>query len=123
MGPIGAAGPNGTGFAVTMQSVTHDTAIAMPANNSNVMYFVAPPFYLPFFTPWFNVTLTLPPAASAASRMVTVTRVEGGLRGVLVAPQGSDTIAGAFDPVLLLLKYSSVTLVSDGHQWVVLALR
>ena len=88
--------------------------MTMPADNTSVVYLVT--------TPRSNLTMTMPAASSAASRTVTVTRVDRG-RKVFVNPPSGQTFAGGETPLVLDSRYDSVTFVSDGHQWLVLILR
>ncbi len=81
----------------------------MPANTHSVIYLVT--------TAPGSVTLTLPPASSAASRFVTITRVDNG-RQVYVRPQLGDVVDGASTPISMNDRFDSITLVSDGNEWV-----
>jgi hypothetical protein len=86
----------------------------MPSDNTSVVYLVT--------TPWSNLTMTMPPAPAAASRFVTITRVDSG-RQVIVRPPSGQTFAGGETPLVLDSRYDSVTFVSDGQRWLVLVLR
>jgi len=83
----------------------------MPPDNASVLYLVT--------TAPGSVTLTLPPAASAAGRLVTVRRSDNG-RWVTVKPSNNEAINGARRPIVLDDRYDSVTLATDGVEWVVL---
>jgi probable HAF family extracellular repeat protein len=126
-GPQGAAGPNGApgvqgpmgpaglGGGLTIRSVAASTAIAMPSDNTSVAYLVTTPSSS-------NVTMTLPAASGAKSRLVTITRADNGRR-VFVTARPGETIDDDSDAISLETQYSAVTLVSDGHRWAVLFLR
>ena len=86
----------------------------MPPNNHSLIYLVT--------TAPNSVTMTLPLASMAASRFVTVTRVDNGRR-VTIRPQGHDFLEGANTPLVMDDRYDSFTMVSDGHEWVVLSRR
>jgi hypothetical protein len=109
---VGATGARGIGLAFDIVRTSTDTTIAMPSNQHSVVYLVTT-------RRRDSVTITLPPAADAVSRMVTVTCTDCGRR-VIVRSQGHEPIDGARNPIVLDGRYDSFTLVSDGHEWVVL---
>lgn len=113
-GPMGPQGPSANGIDVTVRNVASNTTITMPSNNTSVVYLVT--------TPSSNLTMTMPPASAAASRFVTITRVDRG-RQVFVKPASGQTFAGGESPLVLDSRYDSVTFVSDGQRWLVLVLR
>ena len=101
IGPQGAAGPTGAtglGLSLEIRRTTLDTHITMPTDKS-VVYLV-----------------TTAPAA------VTITRVDGG-RKVTVLPYAGEMVNGARVPVVMDDKYDSITLATDGVEWVVMARR
>ena len=113
MGPIGPQGPTGAtgiGLAFDIRRISADTVITMPPDTHSVVYLVT--------TTQHPVTITLPLASTAASRFVTVTRVDPGSR-VIVQPQGNDALEGARAPIVMGQIYDSFTMISDGHEWVV----
>jgi hypothetical protein len=107
-GPMGLMGM-GLGFEI--RRVSSDTVMTVPSDNRSVIYLVT--------TAPASVTLTLPPAATATSRFVTIQRTDNG-RKVMVRPQGAEMVDGARTPITMNSKYDAVTLVSDGSEWVVL---
>jgi hypothetical protein len=92
-----------------IRRVFTDTVITLPQNNQSVIYLVT--------TAPTSVTLTLPPAAAAGSRFITITRVDNG-RKVIVRPQANELVDGIRTPITMDDKFDSVTLVSDGNEWV-----
>ncbi|RLS54289.1 MAG: hypothetical protein DWH91_12115 [Planctomycetota bacterium] len=64
----------------------------------------------------FNVTL--PTAVGISGRQYTIKRVNGGVNNVTVTTTSSQTIDGATTNVLNA-QYSSVTVVSDGANWLI----
>ena len=69
-----------------------------------------------------DITLTLPTAASAgAGKMMTFKKVDAGTRKVIVAAAGVETIDGAATTELIT-EYDSITLVSDGANWMTTAM-
>ena len=64
----------------------------------------------------FNVTL--PTAVSISGRQYTIKRINGGDNNVTVVTSSSQTIDGATTKVLNA-QYVSVTVVSDGANWVI----
>lgn len=109
-GAQGPAGPPGIGLAYEIRRVSADTTIDLLADRS-VAYLVT--------TDRADVTMTLPPAATSTSRLVTIIHANNPRR-VHVVPQGGDPIAGARLPLTLEGSHSSVTLASDGREWVVI---
>jgi hypothetical protein len=105
----GSQGPMGLGLAFEIRRVSFDAEITLPAGNRSVIYLVT--------TPPSNVTLTLPPASTAVSRLVTITRVDRGRR-VIVRPSIDEMVDGARAPIVMDDRYDSITLVSDGVEWV-----
>jgi hypothetical protein len=113
-GAPGIQGPIGLGLAFEIRRTSADTALTLPGGNRSVVYLVT--------TAPGSVTLTLPPAATAVSRFVTVTRVDGG-RKVTLRPLNNEMVDGARVPIVMDDKFDSMTLVSDGAEWVVLVKR
>jgi hypothetical protein len=107
---MGAQGVPGLGLVFEIRHVSADTSIAMPAAGG-VLYLVR--------TDRRGVTMTLPPLVGGTSRLVTITREDGGQK-VAVQPSGADTLSGAKLPLTLDERYESVTLVSHGTEWAVL---
>jgi hypothetical protein len=99
----------GMGLGFDIVKTSSDTVIAMPPDGHSVVYLVT--------TPPRSLTITLPLASAAASRFVTITRVDNG-RTVTVRPQGSDPVDGERVPVVMDDQLDSITLVSDGNEWV-----
>lgn len=64
----------------------------------------------------FNVTL--PTAASISGRQYTIKRINGGANNVTVNTTSSQTIDGSTSNVLSA-QYASVTVVSDGANWLI----
>jgi hypothetical protein len=105
----GSQGPMGLGLAFEIRRLSSDAEITLPAGNRSVIYLVT--------TPSSNVTLTLPPASTAVSRLVTITRVDRGRR-VIVRPSINEMVDGARAPIVMDDGSDSITLVSDGVEWV-----
>lgn len=114
-GPQGPMGPAGLGGGLTVRTVANNTTIAMPSDNTSVAYLVTTPSSS-------NVTMMLPAASAAKSRLVTITRADSGRR-VFVKARSGETIDDDADAISLESQYAAVTLVSDGHRWAVLFLR
>ena len=62
------------------------------------------------------VTISLPPATTAVSRVFVVKRVNAGANNVTVDPFGSETIDGAAT-YALTTQWSYVRFVSNGTAW------
>ena len=118
-GNTGPAGPAGLGIAFLSRSIAGSGVLQLGANNSSMVYLVTMP-------PRANLlTLTLPPAASATSRFLTIRRLDSP-GAVLILPQGADTIEGrgrddTRSPLELDSRSDYVTLVSDGTAWYLFA--
>lgn len=110
-GANGLPGATGLGLSFEIRRVLSDALITLPAGNRSVVYLVT--------TPPSNVTLTLPAASDAVSRFVTIVRVDRGRR-VIVRPSNNEMVDGARAPIVMGDKYDSITLVSDGVEWVAL---
>jgi hypothetical protein len=65
-------------------------------------------------------TVTLPTVADNDGRIVTVKKVDSDVGNVIVASEGSETIDGSTSDTILSGQYDSVTLQSNGAQWLVL---
>jgi hypothetical protein len=108
-------GPIGLGLAFQIRRVSDDADVVLGAGNASVVYLVQADRTSP-------ITLTLPAAAGAASRFVTITRVSNGRR-ITVRTRAGESIDGAASRIVLDDKITSVTLVTDGVEWVVVAQR
>jgi hypothetical protein len=62
------------------------------------------------------ITLTLPLAADADGRTITVKKVDAGVNAVNVSPSAPETFDGVA-PWILANQFESVTLRSDGADW------
>ena len=113
-GAQGPAGPIGVGLTFDIIAVSSDTAIVAPPSAHSVVYLVT--------TGRSNITMTLPAPATAVGRFITIQRVDDG-RKVFIRPQGGEAIDGARQPVVMDDRFDSMTLVTDGTQWVVLSRR
>ena len=113
-GVPGAPGPQGQiglGLLFEIQRISDDRVLTVPAGNKSLICLVT--------TAPDSVRLTLPPAATAVSRFVTITRVDSGKK-VIVAPQSNEILDGARVPITMDGKFDSITLVTDGVEWVAL---
>jgi len=110
-GATGPQGPIGLGLSFEIQRVSTDRVLVLPEGNRSLICLVT--------TAPDTVRLTLPPASSAISRFVTITRVDNGKK-VLVEPQRDETLDGARVPIVMDGKFDSITLVTDGVEWVAL---
>lgn len=110
MGPMGPAGP---GVSFELRRADSSTAITMPSNGKSVIYLVE--------TDRHNITITLPPVASAAGKFLIIKRTDRG-RVVLVKPFGNDGIEASRATLRMESARDSLTFVSDGTQWVLLSL-
>jgi alpha-tubulin suppressor-like RCC1 family protein len=110
-GATGATGPMGLGLGFDIRNVSDDTVISLPENNHSVIYLVT--------TGRTNVNITLPAAASATSRFIVIQRVDDG-RMVTIRSQNGEPIDGRRWPIMMDDTSDSITLVTDGAQWVVL---
>lgn len=113
-GPAGAIGPAGPGTTANVFDIVRTSlsgAIIMPASGHSVIYLMT--------TGLSKVNVTLPSAASAVGRMVVVQRADKG-REVFIAPVNGELIDGARLPIVMDDKNDAITLVTDGHEWVVL---
>jgi Esterase-like activity of phytase/Collagen triple helix repeat (20 copies) len=110
-GPVGPVGPAGIGLLFDIRRVASDTVIAPSPAGHSLIYLV---------TAGRNtVDVTLPPAAASVG-LVTIQRVNSAGRRVVVRSQNAEPIDGVRAPVVLDEKYDSITLATDGHEWVVL---
>ena len=62
------------------------------------------------------VTITLPLASQHVSRVYSIKKIDASANAVTITPSGADTIDGAAT-YSLAAQWDSVTLVSDGSQW------
>lgn len=113
MGATGPMGPQGPGFSFQTVRVDADSTITMPSNGNSVVYLVK--------TERRNVTITLPSAASAAGKFVIIKRLDRG-RTVQIKPAGTDTIEAKRSTLRMEDHRDSLTLISDGHEWILLSL-
>jgi len=118
-GPTGPAGAPGLGLIFRSQTVSAGGPLALGPTNATMIYLVEMP-------PSSNsLTLTLPPAATATSRFLTIRRVDS--RGtVFVKPAAGDALEGRGrerpqDAIPLTSRADYVTVVSDGMAWFVFA--
>jgi type VI protein secretion system component Hcp len=114
VGPTGPAGATGVGLDFAIRRTSADTVITMPTGNRSVVYLVR--------ANGRSMTMTLPRASAAASRFVTVERVDAG-HHVVISPQGGDLLEGANAPIAMDGRDDAVTMISDGHEWIVWFLR
>jgi len=106
----------GAGLLFKSQQVSASGALTLGPNNASMIYLVQVP------APALNLTLTLPPAATATSRFLVIRRLDA--RGtVFVKASGNETLEGRGrdprDPLPLLGRSDYVTVVSDGAGWFV----
>lgn len=65
-------------------------------------------------------TVTLPPAAKNPARVYTVKKIDASVNAVTVDGNAAETIDGAATHALAL-RWNSVTIYSDGSNWIVLS--
>lgn len=65
------------------------------------------------------ITVTLPKAALHNSRVYSIKKTDSSANAVTVTPDGSETIDGAAS-YALSAQWKSLTIVSDGTQWLIL---
>jgi hypothetical protein len=111
-GPMGPQGPAGPGVFFDIVRADDNATIALPASGRSVIYLVT--------TGRSNVTITLPPASSAAGRFVIVKRADPG-RVVFVRPQNGQSINASLATLRMEDRYDSLTFVTDGIEWVVMS--
>jgi hypothetical protein len=104
MGPVG---PAGAAPGVKILRINTDTVITMPTGNISVIYLV--------ITAPESVTVTLPAAATAIGRTVTITRYDGG--GVVTVQTQNERLDLRMTPVVMYEMSDSITVASDGQQW------
>jgi hypothetical protein len=101
----------GLGLGLEIRRVNDDEAIGLPAGNRSVAYFVGE-------KPSRGngaMTITLPPAASATSRYVTI-QIDAD-RHVTVRAYAQESINGA-QADIVLKRNDVVTFMTDGVEWV-----
>jgi hypothetical protein len=118
-GPQGPAGAAGAGLSFQSQDVSASGVLALGANNATTIYLVRMPANMN------SITLTLPAAATATSRFLTIRRLDSRGR-VFVKPAGGESLEGRGrdnpqDAVPLENRADYVTLVSDGTSWFIFA--
>jgi hypothetical protein len=101
------------------QDVSASGALALGPNNATMVYLVRMPSNAS------AITLTLPAAAAATSRFLTIRRLDSRGR-VLIRPMAGESLEGRGrenpqDGVPLENRADYVTLVSDGTSWFVFA--
>jgi hypothetical protein len=110
-GPAGPVGPQGFGLGFFLQTITQSQTLTLPPGTVSVVVIVT--------TDRHDIDVTLPPAASAANRFVTLRRVNSS-HTVTIKPVAGEQIVGANRSVLTLEdRFETLTLVSDGQKWVV----
>jgi hypothetical protein len=110
-GPQGATGTQGLNISFVGVDVSASGTLSLPPGNASAVYLVRFPAA---GGPQPTMDLTLPPAASAPTRGVTVRLADG---------RGTVLVHGAHDgeAITLNAKVTYVTLVSDGSNWFVIA--
>jgi predicted extracellular nuclease len=119
VGPVGPAGSTGLGLVFESVTVTTSGTLALGSGNASMIYLVR------VLQGNNSVTVTLPPAASATSRFLTIRRLDSRGR-VFVRPQTGESLEGRGrerpqDAIALESRADYVTLVSDGTAWYVFA--
>lgn len=66
------------------------------------------------------ITMTLPPAALVAGRIYSFKRINSGANAVIVDAYGAETIDGSLTHTLTP-QWNSVTIMSNGVAWFILA--
>jgi len=123
-GPIGSVGPTGAtgapgsiglGLSFVVTRVSASGPLALAPNNASMIYMVAGPE-----RGGGDIVLTLPPAATATSRLLTIRRLDGHGRVTVVAGGGESLESGG-TAVVLNDRPDYVTVGSDGAGWYVIA--
>jgi len=117
-GPAGATGPagqTGLGLSFVVSRVSTSGPLVLAPNNASMIYLVTSAQ-----RERGELTLVLPAAASATSRVLTIRRVDDGGR-VLVVAMGNETLEAGKGPVVLNDRSDYVTVASDGFNWYVIA--
>jgi hypothetical protein len=65
-----------------------------------------------------NITITLPDAFVSRGNQITILKADATAYKVIVTPTGANTVAGDTS-LIISFKNSSVTLTSDGSNWVI----
>jgi hypothetical protein len=115
-GPVGAQGlrgERGIGLGFTIVRIIDNATVSMPSNGNSVIQVVS--------AGRSRVTITLPAAAAAAGRFVVIKRSERG-RPIVVRTAGNDRIDATQRELRLEDARDTLTLVSDGTEWVLLSL-
>ena len=66
-----------------------------------------------------DVVFTLPTATGIKGRFYTIKKLTGGIYKITIACNGAETIDGAVTYTGLNLQWKSVTIVSDGSNWII----
>lgn len=66
-----------------------------------------------------QVSINLPAAGGNVDRMITVKKIDSTSNGVVINPNGSETIDGSTTKTLSV-QYASLTIISDGDEWHIL---
>jgi len=67
-----------------------------------------------------DITITLPDAGEAKELVYNVKRISSGGNKVYIGTQNNQLIDGKDIPYVLKIKYSNMTLVSDGNEWFII---
>jgi hypothetical protein len=117
-GNTGPAGPTGLGLLFKTQAINASGPLVLGADNASMIYLISNPRSS-------RITVTLPAAADAVSRTLTIRRLDSRGR-VFVEPQAGESLEGRGrerpqDAIALDSRADYVTLVSDGTAWYVFA--
>jgi hypothetical protein len=118
MGPSGPAGAGGLGLSFVSQAISASGPLTLGANNASMIYLISNPRSA-------RITVTLPSAADAVNRTLTIRRLDSRGR-VYVEPLAGESLEGRGrerpqDAIALDGRSDYVTLVSDGTAWYVFA--
>jgi hypothetical protein len=105
-------------FVAQIVTASGAASVTMPANNGSPVFLISPP------RPGSEVTLTLPPAAAATSRLIAFRML--GKQKVFIVAQAGEVIVGDKSPnagIQLDAKDDWVQLVSDGVKYYVIGNR
>ena len=105
----------GPGLSFDVRRVSGDTAIVMGPDLKSVAYLVSSTRRDP-------IALSLPAAATATSRFITVTNI-GSARRITLVTQAGETIDRDTAPFAIEGQIKSVTLATDGVEWIVVSVR
>lgn len=107
----GAVGPAGAGLGFQIVRVTSSSAVTLSPGSQSIIYLVS--------TRAGDVTLTLPAAATATSRFITIKRT-GAEHKLTIRSSLGELIDGARKAHGLSGDDNAVTFVTDGIEWVTL---